>query len=112
MPREWWAHLSLTWQIITAIFTGIGIFAAGWKPVIGSLSWWKSRRLRYYAQWFREYSDSIKEMEPNHLGFPRESIESYFKGKLPFYIKPMDVVEFMEEKHWAKKVRADCWRVN
>jgi hypothetical protein len=73
--------------------------------------WVKEARLKRPAWSLREYADRERQKEPNIYAFSRAALAKQL-GKNAHRIR--EVLEFMEEKRWAVKVRhpADCWQIN
>jgi len=67
--------------------------------------------LKKLAWDLRDYADQERRKEPNAYAFPRAALANRL-GKKAFRIR--EVLEFMEERKWAAKVRypADCWQIN
>ena len=71
----------------------------------------KQRGLKKLAWILREYADCEREKEPNMWAFSRAALTRQL-GSSGHRIR--EVLEFMEEKGWAVKVRSpvDCWQIN
>jgi hypothetical protein len=67
--------------------------------------------LKDLAWSLREYADMERRKEPDMYAFSRSALARRL-GKNAHRIR--EVLEFMEQKGWAVKVRhpADCWQVN
>ena len=71
----------------------------------------KERGLKDLAWGIRDYADMVRRKEPNIYAFSRPALERQL-GKNARRIR--EVLEFMEQRGWAEKVRnpADCWQIN
>jgi hypothetical protein len=101
------AHFVVTyWKLISfgTIFTGIGM-------VVRTSAWFKQRGVKSLARRVLYYTDEVRRKNPNLFAFPRQHLAE----QLGCTAKRMgEVLEFMEEKGWAAKVRfpVDCWQIN
>jgi len=95
-----WKLLSLGSSIVSIA----GILARVW-------AWFKQRRVKRFARKVRTYADEVKRKNPNLFAFPRQHLAERL-GRSRKRIG--EVLEFMEDKGWAVKVRfpADYWQIN
>ena len=101
------AHFVVThWRLISfgTIFTGIGM-------VVRATAWSKQRGVKSVSRRVRSYSDEVRRKNPNVFAFPRQHLAEQLGCTAA---RMAEVLEFMEEKGWAVKVRfpVDCWQIN
>ncbi len=101
------AHFVSTYRTLISlgsILTGIGM-------AVRASAWFKQRGVRSLARRVRNYVDEVRRKNPNVFAFPRQHLAE----QLGCTARRMGaVLEFMEEKGWAVKVRfpVDCWQIN
>ena|SRR5882757_9342247 len=101
------AHFVVThWGLISfgTILTGIGM-------VLRATAWFKLRVVKSMSRRVRSYSDEVRRKNPNVFAFPRQHLAEQLGCPAA---RMGEVLEFMEEKGWAAKVRfpVDCWQIN
>jgi hypothetical protein len=93
------------WKAISfgSVVSGLGILARFW-------TWFRQRGVKHLARKLRAYADEAKRKNPNIFAFPRQTLAEHLGHSEK---KTGEVLEFMEEKGWATKVRfpVDCWQI-
>jgi hypothetical protein len=106
------ADLAAVWAWILAHWTSLSSIGAAWAAWWGMLIWFKSRKIHRCARSLRAYAQRMRQESPasietfsiillgKHLGKDRKILD--------------DVIEYMEEKHWAEKVAypPGHWKIN
>ena len=101
------AHFVVTyWKLISfgTIFTGIGM-------VLRTSVWFKQRSVKSLARRVRDYADEVRRKNPNLFALPRQHLAEQIGCSAR---RMGEVLEFMEDKGWAVKVRfpVDCRQIN
>jgi hypothetical protein len=94
------------WKLIS-----FGSIASGIGMAVRASAWFKQRGVKSLSRRVREYADEVRRKNPNLFAFPRKHLAE----QLGCSVQRMgEVLEFMEEKGWAVKVRfpVDCWQIN
>jgi hypothetical protein len=80
-------------------------------PLFRIFDFFRLRELTRLARSLRDYADEVRRTEPNLFAFSRAQLAIRL-GQSAHRIR--EVLEFMEERGWAAKVRypADYWQVN
>jgi hypothetical protein len=112
--HSWWSALPDVDKDIVAPAALAILGWLGWlvSKVPTTLRWWRLRKLRKLAQFIRDYSDFVRSFTPGQVFFQKAMFTRQLKGKLPFYLTEGDVIDFMEEKGWAEKIRHGDWQIN
>jgi hypothetical protein len=108
------AGAEIVWAFILA-HRGL-ISVSGITAIVGSvmfvIRWYRSRRLLRCARELRRYATHIRVLSPDpvksfHVIFLRKHLGS--EGRYIY-----DVLELMEEKHWARKLEYPVgeWEIN
>jgi hypothetical protein len=114
--HSWWSELPDVDKgivaTLTVVFMGWVWWLIGRVPIV--FRWWRLRRLRRLAKSLREYAGLISSLVAGEAVFERRMFTTQLEGKLPFYffVSEEDVIEYMEEKGWAKKTGRGDWHIS
>jgi hypothetical protein len=110
---QWWQSLSEGWKLFwagTAATLAIGIL--GWlvtKGIPSMIQLFKQRKLKKLAWILRDYAAKQRATNLNIIAFGTESLANQL-GNHSSLIR--EVIEYMEEKGWAKRPKyGDSWEI-